>query len=76
MPSIRAKPPDLAVVVAFVLFLLLSGCGAMLLLGAGGAGGYLIRKGEEEKAAGKQSLQSRGPDRVRLARRLAPENAT
>ena len=41
-------------IMAFVLctmFVFTSGCAALLLLGIGGAGGYLIKKGEDRKSS-------------------------
>ncbi|MFQ5989495.1 MAG: hypothetical protein ACE5K9_06240 [Candidatus Methylomirabilales bacterium] len=48
-----------------VSLLFSSGCGALLLLGAGGAGGYMIRKGEEGEQ--QESSESRSPSKQRLA---------
>lgn len=45
-----------------VSLLFSSGCGALLLLGAGGAGGYMIRKGEEgekQESSESRSLSTR-----------------
>ncbi len=45
--------------VASLLFC--SGCGALVLLGAGGAGGYMIRKGEEAEKQESSEIQSSSP---------------
>lgn len=42
------------------LLLIFSGCASLLLLGAGAAGGYFIKKGEEESLKTKESSLSIG----------------
>ncbi len=48
--------------VASLLFC--SGCGALLLLGAGGAGGYMIRKGEDSEKQETSEFQSSEKNRL------------
>jgi hypothetical protein len=48
--------------VASLLFC--SGCGALLLLGAGGAGGYMIRKGEKPEKQETSEIQSSAKNRL------------
>lgn len=48
--------------VASLLFC--SGCGALLLMGAGGAGGYMIRKGEEPEKQESSEIQSSAKNRL------------
>lgn len=54
-----ASKPWRGVMMLFLVASLLfsSGCAALLLVGAGGAGGYLIRKGEEAEMEEGSELQ-------------------
>ena len=54
------KKPWRGILLPFLIASLLftSGCGALLLLGVGGAGGYMIKKGEDSEKHDTSDVQS------------------
>lgn len=62
----RIRKPWRGVLMPFLVASLLftSGCGALVLLGAGGAGGYMIRKGEEPEKQDTSEFQSSAKNRL------------
>lgn len=70
------KRPWRGVLFPFLIASLLftSGCGALLLMGAGGAGGYMIRKGEEtEKQDRSDDMQSSSKQKLASLSRAGQE---
>ncbi len=59
-----------ALVVTFVCFT--SGCGALLLVGAGGTAGYMIKKGEDS-GGGKGGTTKKSGDKTKKNGALAPQ---
>lgn len=60
------KKPWRGILLPFLVASLLfcSGCGALVLMGAGGAGGYMIRKGEEPEKKDTSEIQSSAKNRM------------
>lgn len=60
------KKPWRGVLLPFLVASLLftSGCGALLLLGVGGAGGYMIKKGEEPEKQEKSDVEFSSTQRL------------